>query len=222
MFYQYYEKIKDLNFKENEILVFGCHELGKHRSGYAQTALESFGAIFGQGEGRQGQSYGIPTIGSDGKVLGIHDIKKYIDNFKIYAKENNDLIFYMTKIGTGFAKYSVAQIAPLFKESPVNIKFQISFVPFIESLTIFDIDGLENCVQMDGTYIEFPLGYGNTARMKLSDDEQLKNKCNIWEKHSNINSHIHYLKLDDNQFDQLHHLIEKKRKEEIDLFKDLL
>ena len=58
--------------------------------------------------------------------------------------------------------------------------------------------------------------------MKLSDDEQLKNKCNIWEKHSNINSHIHYLKLDDNQFDQLHHLIEKKRKEEIDLFKDLL
>lgn len=155
MLYQYYEKIKDLDFKKNEVLVFGCHELGKHRSGYAQTALENFGAIFGQGEGRQGQSYGIPTIGSDGKVLDIPEIKKYVDNFKVYAKENNGLIFYMTKIGTGFAKYSIAQIAPLFKESPVNVKFPISFVPFLESLTIFDIDDLEPCFKWMGHISNF-------------------------------------------------------------------
>ena len=39
MIYQYYEKMKDYNFSDNEILVFGCHELGKHHSGYAQIAF---------------------------------------------------------------------------------------------------------------------------------------------------------------------------------------
>ncbi len=29
MIYQYYQEIKDYNFSEDQILVFGCHELGK-------------------------------------------------------------------------------------------------------------------------------------------------------------------------------------------------
>ena len=221
MLYQYYEEIKDYNFAENEILVFGCHELGKHRSGYAQIALHSFGAKLGQGEGRQGHSYGIPTIGSDGEVLSISKIQNYIENFKVYAKNHQDLIFYMTEIGCGFANYSSSQIAPLFKGSPVNIKFPISFIHFVEDLTPFSVDDIEQVVQMDGTYIELSLGYGMTARMKFNDREQLINKLNIWEKHSNANQHLHYLKLDDSQFDQLHHWVEKQRKEESALFEGL-
>lgn len=76
MIYQYYQEIKDYNFSEDQILVFGCHELGKHYSGYAQTALHHFGAKLGQGEGRQGQSYGIPTIAKNGGSFGCKSYPK--------------------------------------------------------------------------------------------------------------------------------------------------
>ena len=109
MIYQYYQEIKDYNFSENQILVFGCHELGKHYSGYAQTALHHFGAKLGQGEGRQGQSYGIPTIAKNGKVLDLNLIQNYINNFKQYAKNHPHLEFYLTEIGCGFANFRVNQ-----------------------------------------------------------------------------------------------------------------
>jgi len=221
MFYQYYEEIKDYNFAENEILVFGCHELGKHRSGYAQIALHSFGAKIGQGEGRQGQSYGIPTIGSDGEVLSISEIQNYIENFKVYAKNHKNLIFYMTEIGCGFANYSSSQIAPLFKDSPVNIKFPISFIHFVEDLIPFSINDIEQVWKMDETHIELPLDHGVVARMKFNDHEQLINKLNIWEKYSSVKQNSQYLKLDDSQFSQLHHCVEKYKKEEAALFEGL-
>ena len=49
--------------KENEIFVFGCRNSGRHFDGASNFALEHFGAVMGQREGRQGQSYAIPTIG---------------------------------------------------------------------------------------------------------------------------------------------------------------
>lgn len=128
----------------------------------------------------------------------------------------------MTEIGCGFAKFSIEQIAPLFKKSPKNIIFPINFSLFIENLTPFSIDNPQTNFQLYETYVEVPLGYGNTARLKLKSNELLKSKLNIWEKHSSLNSHIHYLKLDDSQFNELHDSIEKTRKEELNFFKDIL
>jgi hypothetical protein len=51
--------IKDL--KENEIFVFGSNRQGRHGKGSALTARNKFGAIYGQSEGLQGQSYAIIT-----------------------------------------------------------------------------------------------------------------------------------------------------------------
>lgn len=42
--------------KDNEIFVFGSNEAGIHGAGAAKQAVKKFGAIAGNGEGRQGQS----------------------------------------------------------------------------------------------------------------------------------------------------------------------
>ena len=45
----------------NTIFVFGSNPEGRHGAGAAKTAREKFGAIYGQGEGLQGNSYALPT-----------------------------------------------------------------------------------------------------------------------------------------------------------------
>ena len=127
----------------------------------------------------------------------------------------------MTEIGCGFANYSSSQIAPLFKDSPVNIKFPINFIHFVEDLIPFSINDIEQVWKMDETHIELPLDHGVVARMKFNDHEQLINKLNIWEKYSSVKQNSQYLKLDDSQFAQLHHYVEKYKKEEAALFEGL-
>ena len=51
----------DIEPSENTIFVFGSNPEGRHGAGAAKTAIEKFGAIYGQGEGLQGNSYAIPT-----------------------------------------------------------------------------------------------------------------------------------------------------------------
>lgn len=221
MIYQYYQAIKDYNFPENQILVFGCHELGKHYSGYAQTALHHFGAKLGQGEGRQGQSYGIPTIAQSGEVLDLNLIQNYIDNFIHYAKSNPDLKFYLTEIGCGFANYNVNQIGPLFKNSPTNIYFPRSFIPYLEDLTVFSVEDIEHVWRADDTHIELPLNIGSTVRLKLDQHERLIQQANVWEK-SNTDQDIQYFTLNKQQFIQLDQAIENFRKEEAVLFSELI
>ena len=59
--------------KKNEIFVFGCRNSGWYFDGASNFALENFGAIMWQREGRQGQSYAIPTIGG---VIGLKEIRQ--------------------------------------------------------------------------------------------------------------------------------------------------
>lgn len=47
--------------EENIIFVFGSNPEGRHGLGTAKMAREQFGAIYGQGEGLQGNSYALPT-----------------------------------------------------------------------------------------------------------------------------------------------------------------
>ncbi|WP_173911871.1 hypothetical protein [Acinetobacter sp. Marseille-Q1618] len=220
MYYQYFHEIKDYHFSDHQILVFGCHELGKHYSGYTQTALHHFGAVLGQGEGRQGQSYGIPTIAENGQVLDLNAIENYIENFKKYAVQHAHLQFMMTEIGCGFAKYHVDQIAPLFLNAPKNIHFPFSFMPFLEQLPIFRIENIELLWKADECYLELPLDYAVVARLAFKQTDQLINLPNIWEKYPSTSQQ--YLKLDEQQFVQLHHAIEKFKQDEATLFAGLI
>lgn len=102
------------------IFVFGSNEAGRHGAGAAKTAFDHWGAIYGQGEGRQGCSYGIPTKDGDLNTLPISTITEAVERFGIYALENPDLTFLVTKIGCGLAGYPEQQIKPLFKGVPEN------------------------------------------------------------------------------------------------------
>ena len=50
------------SLQPNEVFVFGSNLAGSHGGGAALVAYRKFGAIWGQGVGLQGQSYGIPTM----------------------------------------------------------------------------------------------------------------------------------------------------------------
>ena len=97
--------------KDNEIFVFGSNLEGMHGGGAARLAYDKFGAIWGQGVGLQGQSYGIPTMHG-----GVDAIKPYVDEFIEFAKSHPELTFLVTRIGCGIAGFRDEEIAPLFKE----------------------------------------------------------------------------------------------------------
>lgn len=101
----------------NEIFVFGSNTGGRHGAGAARTALDKFGAIYGQGEGLQGQSYGLPTVHDRTYYLdtmSILDIKKYVYNFLETTRNHKDLTFLVTQVGCGLGGWTVDDIAPIF------------------------------------------------------------------------------------------------------------
>ena len=98
--------------KPNEIFVFGSNLSGAHGGGAARLAYNRFGAIWGQGVGLQGQSYGIPTMQG-----GVETIKPYVDEFIDFAAQHPEMKFLVTLIGCGIAGFTPEEIAPLFKEA---------------------------------------------------------------------------------------------------------
>ena len=84
---------------ENTIFVFGSNPEGIHGAGAAKVAVENFGAIYGIGEGMQGNAYALPTKDLRVKINnGLRSIseKQIIKNIqKLYhcAKEHPTLNF---------------------------------------------------------------------------------------------------------------------------------
>lgn len=113
------------SLKADEVFVFGSNLHGYHGGGAARAAMKSFGAIWGQGVGLQGQSYAIPTMQG-----GVETIKPYVDQFIDFAKSHPELFFYVTRIGCGIAGFKDSDIAPLFKDAVGvdNICLPMSFV----------------------------------------------------------------------------------------------
>lgn len=113
---------------EDEVFVFGSNLQGMHCGGAARTAVQKFGAIMGQGEGMQGQSYAIPTMQG-----GVETIKPYVDRFIELASEWDQTTFYVTCIGCGIAGFTDEEIAPLFDKAfdLYNVRLPESFVKII-------------------------------------------------------------------------------------------
>ena len=107
--------------ENNEIFVFGSNIEGMHGGGAARIAYDKFGAIWGQGVGLQGQSYGIPTMHGSTDV-----IKPYVDEFIDFAKKHPELKFLVTRIGCGIAGFKDEEIAPLFIDA---IKIENIYLP---------------------------------------------------------------------------------------------
>lgn len=113
---------------EDEVFVFGSNLAGHHAGGAARTARLRFGAIEGQGEGMQGQSYAIPTMQG-----GVETIKPYVDRFIDLAYEWDQTTFYVTRIGCGIAGFTDEEIAPLFDRAYdlYNVRLPESFARII-------------------------------------------------------------------------------------------
>lgn len=120
------EFIQYLN--SNEIFVFGSNMQGSHDGGAARHAVVNFGAIMGQAEGAQGQSYAIPTVGNT-----FHEVKNAIQRFTEYVVLHPKQKFILTAIGCGNAGYTPEQIAPLFKQAYEfgNVYVPASFYPYV-------------------------------------------------------------------------------------------
>ena len=115
----------------NEIFVFGSNLSGHHGGGAALLAMNKWGAIWGQGVGLQGQTYGIPTMQG-----GVETIRPYVDEFIQFANKHPEMTFLVTEIGCGIAGFTPQEIAPLFaKATPTeNIHLPQRFWDLLEKV----------------------------------------------------------------------------------------
>lgn len=110
------------SLKPHEVFVFGSNASGAHGGGAARFAYDRFGAVWGQSEGLQGQSYGIDTMS------GLAVFEEQAGRFLDFAREHPELRFLVTEVGCGIAGYTPEQVAGFFADAPDNVVLPDSFV----------------------------------------------------------------------------------------------
>ena len=126
----------------NQIFVFGSNTLGYHTGGASGTARKKFGAVWGQTEGLQGQSYAIPVDFGKG-IRKDTEVKASVEKFIEFAKQNESLFFFVTRIGCGIGGYRDEEMAQFFKQALEvnNICLPKSFVDALKGGEInYDLD----------------------------------------------------------------------------------
>lgn len=94
----------------NQIFVFGSNANGFHFGGAARQALESFGAVWGQAGGMQGQSYGIIVLDENMQKVSLDYIGKQLQVLNRQANAMPGKEFLLTLIGCGIAGFSIEDI----------------------------------------------------------------------------------------------------------------
>lgn len=121
-----------------QIFVFGSNVLGYHTGGASGTARKRFGAVWGQAEGLQGQSYAIPVdYGKD--VRKDDEVKVAVERFIAFAKEHTELFFWVTRVGCGIAGYHDDEMAQFFKEA-LGMKNVCLPKSFVDALSGNDVN----------------------------------------------------------------------------------
>lgn len=123
---------------EKQIFVFGSNTQGRHGKGGALKAKQKFGAIYGQAEGLQGQSYAIVTKDISSYPHKSNDIKSIITQIRVLYKladEMPDYEFYVCYSGSGvnLNGYSPKEMSSMFARGFIstNIVFEEEFYEFI-------------------------------------------------------------------------------------------
>ncbi len=96
------------------VFIFGSNKAGRHGKGAALWARQNRGAIYGQGEGHQGNSYAIPTKDEQLRTLSVAEISESVQRFVTFVANHPELEFQLTPIGCGLAGHSRSSIEPLF------------------------------------------------------------------------------------------------------------
>ncbi|WP_150957034.1 hypothetical protein [Microbacterium testaceum] len=109
------------SLEPHEVFVFGSNASGAHGGGAARFAMDRFGAVWGQSEGLQGQSYGIDTMS------GLGTLEEQARRFIAFAAEHPELRFLVTEVGCGIAGYRPAHVARFFVGAGDNVVLPESF-----------------------------------------------------------------------------------------------
>ncbi len=103
------------------VFVFGSNLAGRHGRGAALEAAQRWGARYGVGEGRMGNSYALPTKCRFIRTLPLDEVRRHVGNFIFHARAHSGDSFLVTAIGCGLAGYHPNEIAPLFSGAPENV-----------------------------------------------------------------------------------------------------
>ena len=113
------------SLEPGEVFVFGSNAQGAHGGGAARFAYDRFGAVWGQAEGLQGQSYGIDTMS------GLAVFEAQAGRFLEFARDHPELRFLVTEVGCGIAGYTPDEVAGFFRGAPDNVVLPASFVALL-------------------------------------------------------------------------------------------
>ena len=94
-----------------------------------------YGIAHGYQKGREGCSYAIPTVVYPGhkRSIPLKQIEEYVSEFLDYASDHSDMRFYVTELGTNYAGWTAADIAPMFARvvDIPNVSLPQSFVDIL-------------------------------------------------------------------------------------------
>lgn len=119
---------------DHMIFVFGSNLSGIHGAGAARYAAVHKGANYGQGEGLQGQSYGLPTKGLHISYMPLEEIHKHVNKFIAFAASHDALSFQVTQVGCGLSGFQPSEIAPMFEQAAYygsNCYFDKVWLPWL-------------------------------------------------------------------------------------------
>jgi len=134
----YYEG--NIKPEPNTIFVFGSNPEGRHGAGAAKIAKEQFGAIYGQGEGLQGNAYALPTKdlrvkeNNGFKSISFEQIVKNIQKLYEVARQNPNKQFkigYRNTIDKSLNGYTGLEMIEMFNQAgeiPFNIVFSKEWI----------------------------------------------------------------------------------------------
>ncbi len=120
---------------EDIIFVFGSNPEGRHGAGAAKYARMYFGAVYGQGEGLQGNSYAIPTkdlrvtVNRGFKSINPDRIKDSVRRMYDCAREHPDkrfLVAYRNTYRPSLNGYTGIEMIRIFLDAgpiPENVWF---------------------------------------------------------------------------------------------------
>lgn len=112
----------------DHVFVFGSNVMGRHDGGAARLAEELYGAQRGVGEGPTGRCYALPTVGPGFVRLPLAEVAEAAARFLAHARLCPHTTFWLTPVGCGIAGFTPAEIAPLFRDAPLNVRVPEEFL----------------------------------------------------------------------------------------------
>lgn len=109
------------HWERDVVFVFGSNLAGIHGAGAALHAKQHWGARTGDGQGRTGSAYALPTKDRQLQRLSLPEIAGRVKTFLEYARRNPAAVFLVTRVGCGLAGYREEQVAPFFKGAPPHV-----------------------------------------------------------------------------------------------------